>query len=514
VAFGLFFTLAAAWALATPLGASPDEAAHMARAAAVTDGQISTPVQLTPTKMGSVPMYLRSAKVRVPESIAALYQEVVCYKFKPERPASCAEPLNNSSTMVKSTTYAGVYNPAYYVLVGWPVHLVGGLSGLYLMRLMSAALCAALMACAAAIAWGVGRIAFAGVAVAATPMALFLAGTVNPNAPEDAAGLLAWTALIALVIDRRPEAVNLRVASFALGAAVLCTVRPAGIEWLGLLFCVAAVLVPRTLAADLVRRTATQISLAALALCAVVDELWNHFRGGLNLVALNDHAGFTAAHSLSASVRSLPAYTQEAIGIIGWLDTPAPFGTMAAWLGVIGLLVLVALALASRREAAVLLILLAGVVAIPAVANVVEASGLGNLWQGRYVLWWAAGLPVLATMVLAKNADKLPERMMRRLPVMTVLVLVAGHLGMWWVSARRYGVGLSLKHSLLPLHTKWHPPGGWIPATLLLLLGLAAMVLLAFQPRRSVGSTGAEPDEPLWPTEAVTRVLPAQSGAQ
>jgi Predicted membrane protein (DUF2142) len=512
-AFGLFFALAAAWAVATPLGASPDEPAHMARAAAVSGGHITGKTVLLPTKMGDVAAKLRSQQVRVPKSIAALPGEITCYKFDAAVPASCTKKLSSSGTEVESTTYAGVYNPLYYLLVGWPVHLFSGRAGLYLMRLLSAALCAALMACAASIARGIGRVAFAGVVAAATPMALFLAGTVNPNSPEDAAGLLAWTALGAIALDRRPEALNRRLVYFALGAAVLATVRSSGIEWLVLLLCVAAILVPRRLAAEAVRRRPVWISAAALGAVVVLAALWNQLYGGLNLVALSDHAGYSLRHSIADSIHALPKYTQQLIGVLGWLDTPAPLGTVVAWLSVIGLLVLGAFTLATRREAAVLLVLLAGVVAIPIVANAVEAGGLGNLWQGRYLLWWVAGIPVLAAMVLQKNADRLPDRLTRRLPVLTVLVLAAGQLGMWWVSARRYGIGLGPKSSLLPLHTKWHPPGGWIPPTLLLLLGLAAMLVLAYPPRRSAGSTREGP-RPLTEPEAAMRFLPAESAAR
>jgi hypothetical protein len=104
-------------------------------------------------------------------------------------------------------------------------------------------------------------------------------------------------------------------------------------------------------------------------------------------------------------------------------------------------------------------------------------------------LWWAAGLPVISTMGLATSARQLPAPLMRRLPVVTVLVLATGHLGMWWVSARRYGVGLD--GPLLPLHSAWRPPGGWIPCTLLFALGLVAAVILAWPPRAAASEDSA-----------------------
>ena len=488
-AFGLFFALAAAWAVATPLGAAPDEPAHMVRAAAVSSGQITGPKVLSPVPMGGVQSRLVSQQVRVPKSVAALADEVTCYKFQPQRPASCTGKLKSSSAEVRATTYAGVYNPTYYLLVGWPIHLVAGKAGMYLMRLASAALCAALLASAAAIARGIGRIAFAGVFAAATPMALFLAGVVNPNSVEAAAGLLAWTALGALALDRRSEAATTRLAFFVVGAAVLVTVRSTGLEWLIMMLCVAAVFTRRQAAAELLGQKPVRLWLAALGACIVLAEVWNHVYGGLNLVPFGDHTGLSVTQSISASVHTLPQYTQELIGKLGWLDTPAPLGTLVVWLVVFGALALAAILFASRRVAVAVLILLVGVVAIPIAANAVEAGGLGNLWQGRYLLWWAAGLPVISTMGLATSARQLPAPLMRRLPVVTVLVLAAGHLGMWWVSARRYGVGLD--GPLLPLHSAWRPPGGWIPCSLLFALGLVAAVILAWPPRTAASEDSA-----------------------
>lgn len=476
-AFGLFFALSAAWAVATPLGAAPDEPTHMVRAVAVSYGQITG---TGPTQLRSIgtDLWQRYQPVRVPQSVAALSPEVGCFAFRPGTTAACVRTLNDSAALVDSATYAGAYNPAYYLLVGWPLRLVPGMAGMYFARLVSAALCAALMAWAASIARGVGRLAFAGVAAAATPAALFLAGTVNPNAPEAASGLLVWAALGAIALDPDPEKLGRRVGALALGAGVLVTVRPTGLEWLALVLCVAVVLVPRRAVTGALKRMPVRISLGAFAVCAVAAELWNRFYGGLNEEALGRHAGYGVVRSISLSVRALPTYTQYLIGEAGWNDTPVPFGTVVAWLAVIGVLVFAALSLAARREAVVVLGLSAGIAAIPVAANLF-ARELANPWQGRYLLWWAAGLPVIAAMVLEKYADRLPARFLRRLPPLIVLTLAAGQLGMWWISARRYGVGLGAKHSLLPLHTAWHPPGGWIPSTLLLLLGLAVMLLLA-----------------------------------
>ncbi len=491
VAFGVFFALAAAWSLATPLGSTIDEPGHMLWGAAVSDGQLH-PARYYETVQWSEEILLLRGKVRVPESLAKLDREMDCYAFKSNVPASCAEPLNTSDTSTRWTTVMTTYNPLYYMLVGWPVHVFGGLGGLYAMRLISDLICAALLASAAATALSVGRAAFCGVLVAATPMTLSLAGSVNPNGPEAAGGLLAWTALAALALDPKPELVTRRVGYLALGAGVFTLVRPAGLEWLALFLAMALVLLGRGRIRGLIGGRGARLAVAALAVTAVAAEAWNHFLGGLNVAPTGKPTGYTVGMSVSDSVRATPGYIQQMIGQTGWLDTPAPYGTQAVWLALTGLLVLGALLLGTRREIIVLLLLVAGIIMIPIAANAYKATGVGNLWEGRYLLWWAAALPVLAGTVLAVRGRRVPASMTRRLPVLVLAAVSLGQAGMYWVVVRRYGVGLA--GPLLPTHFKWSPPMTWFPSALLLVAGLAGATALAWDRRRPVAKTESLPE--------------------
>ena len=182
LAFAAFFALSATWALTVPLGTTIDESAHMEWAAAVSDGQFAPPRYDQP--WGRDVLWV-AAKVRVPEVIADLGIDTGCSARDPEKPATCSSSSSpsDSTRLVSSHTIMSSYNPLYYLLVGWPVHVLPGLDGLYAMRLISALLCSLLLACAAVIALRIGRVAFVGVLVAATPMVLYQAGSVNPNGP-------------------------------------------------------------------------------------------------------------------------------------------------------------------------------------------------------------------------------------------------------------------------------------------------------------------------------------------
>jgi hypothetical protein len=153
-----------------------------------------------------------------------------------------------------------------------------------------------------------------------------------------------------------------------------------------------------------------------------------------------------------------------------------PYGTYVAWYGAIGLLVLGALAVATRRQALVVCALSLGVVAIPMAANAHVAHTLGYYtWQSRYLLWWAAGLPIVAATVIAMRIRSAPEGIERRLAVITVGVLAVAQLGAFWTAARRYATGVNGRLLFLH-HSRWAPPGGWYLTMALLLLGLGGLV--------------------------------------
>lgn len=477
LAFAAFFALSATWALTAPLGTTIDESAHMEWAAAVSDGQF------TPSRYdqpwGRDVLWV-TARVRVPEVIADLGTESGCSARDSEKPVTCASSSSssNSTRLVPSQTIMSPYNPLYYLLVGWPVHVLPGLDGLYAMRLISALLCSLLIACAAVTALRIGRVAFAGVLVAATPMVLFQAGSVNPNGPEAVGGLLAFTALSALALDPQPSLVRSRLGFFALGSGVVAIVRPAGLEWLAVIAVMAVLLLGARQLYQIVRDRRSWPALGGLLVAVLYAAAWNFTRGGLNTIPIAHGDGYTLKESLADSIRGTSGMLQSMIGPFSSSDTFYPFGTEAAWLCLFGFVLLGAALFATRRQLLVLGIWFAGIVLMPIVANALTAPGLINLWYGRYGLWFAIGLPVYAAMVIDIRLTVWAPVVERRLTSIMGAAVALGHLGMFWYVARLYGVGLS--GSVLPLHFKWEPPLGWDSDCLLLLFGLAVLGVLAW----------------------------------
>src|SRR5262245_45449700 len=223
VALVAFFGLGAGWALAMPVNGTYDESEHIVRAYGVASGQV----------------YAHDGTQRVPASL--LPGDVQC-QWQRRLPASCQLPPPPDRGRVPVPTGAAAYSPIYYLPVGVPMLLSPGYGGIIAGRLVSALLCALLLAAAVAIAVRLGnRLLIGGLVLVATPMAMDLAGSINPNGLEIAAGVLLWCALLALVRPPAPDPPGAErpgtgrlVLLAGAAAALLMTVRHLGPLLLGL----------------------------------------------------------------------------------------------------------------------------------------------------------------------------------------------------------------------------------------------------------------------------------------
>ena len=134
---------------------------HVAKAAAVVRGELTGRLIGGPSSPDGI--------VRIPAAYANLGTLVRCYQFHADTAASCAPPYRASSRTVPDLIYNARYQPLYYLIVGLPSLFTDSSLGIYLMRLVSAALNALFLALAvmAAVTWSRSRLLLVGIVVAA-----------------------------------------------------------------------------------------------------------------------------------------------------------------------------------------------------------------------------------------------------------------------------------------------------------------------------------------------------------
>lgn len=432
VSFAILFVLGGLWSLGSPLFSAPDEPAHVVKAAAVVRGQL-LPAEM-PTPEGLVPA------VEVPEIFARTMQSR-CYGYQPGLDARCTEILQGSLRSTTVQTYAGRYPPPYYLIIGWPTLFFPSAAGVHMMRLLSAALSAAFLASAFASARSTSHtgVPVVGLAIATTPIALFLAGSVNPSGVEIATGIALWASLVALVLGR-PNSTSARLsARVGIAASALALSRPLSALWVAMTVAVVLAFASRRRLLALARQAVVWFWGGVAVLGGLSAGIWIVVANGLQIGSVGGVATSVSSNQIMRqSLGKTGNEVLQMIGAFGWLDTSAPLVTYLAWLTCLGFLAFAGLAQAGRREAVVLVGFALLVVVLPRLIEASQARELGYVWQGRYTLPFAVGLPIVTALL----AEDLWVRAGPSLTTWFVRSLVAGHVFAFWWALRRNSVGV------------------------------------------------------------------------
>lgn len=459
------------WAVATPLGGSPDEPAHIIKAASVVRGQF----------LGDRTDKAAATSVEVPAGIASAHSWP-CYAFDPAIEASCLQGVPDGSASATATTTAGLYNPTYYALVGWPSLLTDDTSRSVLaMRVVSALLVSLLLAIAfeAMVRFRPPLVAGFAFLAAATPMCFFLAGAVNPNALEVAAGA-ALTASLLLVV-RRSDQIRIRLWLAAIVGSGLLLAQARGISPLWMALIAVAVLLsspPQTLRA-LLRRWDVVVTVAILALGVLAATLWSLSTGTLASMGVFPGAGKVTPFTAFVTMLFDRSVDAGLVGVFGWLDTPAP-ALAYAWWAFLGVGIWVVAAVTGRgRSLAGFLVGLAGFFLIPPIAQALSVQSAGYIWQGRYSLVGYVVAVILAgAAVRQRTLEGLGLAISPRRTILVVgAVTVFAHFFTYIATVKRYAVGLDGTWSEFARAPQWAPPLGLWPWALLVLGGLAIMLV-------------------------------------
>lgn len=161
----------------------------------------------------------------------------------------------------------------------------------------------------------------------------------------------------------------------------------------------------------------------------------------------------------------------EAVGVLGWLDTPLPWLVVAGWVAVVGVLAAGALAAEARRPL-IAVVVFAVSVATAWLFELLHGNSTGRYWQGRYSLPLLVGVPIVL-------AGATRSRDVARTVVVASMALLNAAL---WAAARRWGVGL--EGSLRPWD--WDTPHTPLPTLLLLASHAVGSIVLAWALLRPV----------------------------
>lgn len=479
----LFSVLFGLWSAATPLMGFPDEPAHTIRAAAVVRGQVLVEEG---TSFG------HGVHVKVPDYIANLHAQG-CYKFNRGQAADCAPLVYSDDTYANiGVTSAGSYNPMYYWLVGFPTLLMSGAPALYAMRLVSAVLCAVFFAAGFTALTELRRPQYAVIlaALAATPMVLFLGGGINPNSIEIAATMAAFSGFV-VVLDnwRNTKVVVPALATVSAATVVLANARQISLVWLlcALIVGFCSFKFRRTLQVFRDKRVLTAVALTVPGVVLGLFWVYVASRGPANVGVAPD--GIASPHPdaplyrgfmimLDRTYEFFPQY----IGVMGWLDTPAPELVMLVWGAFMIVALILPFCIRPLRSWTGYWVALAMLYLVPAVLQTVLWRSMGFIWQGRYTLPLVVVLLISVGLGLRRLRFHTNPANTHFARVISWLIIACHTLTFVYV-LRRYVVGISESANWQTLFSSpdWQPPFGWFLLTALYLCASTAAVELLFR---------------------------------
>jgi len=466
--------LIAAWTLGSAPFSSPDEWAHYLRALGMAHGElIGAPVaysnpQLDPRQEAWVAQSARSIMVQpgmAPDGYG-------CNAFHPDVSAACVEKIVPPAAAVSRVVVNGTYQPAAYLL---PALFLKAASrpvpALLLARLASALICIALIALAAA---ALAPSLSPGFHLALTPMALFLAATLNPSGPEVAAALAFTAGMLALARETGGGG-RATWAAIAVGGSMLCLSRSLGPLWVLL---IAAVWLwwrglDAAMAAVRSAPRAAAITAALIGAAAVLNRLWE-IRYGPKLSFPRTEPALVA---LRVSVKALGTWLWQMIGVFQYTDSPMPVFAYVLWCAALVALVVCAAWKGSLRDRLALLLAAIIAVATPVLLHAFVLRPIGWAVQGRHVLPVAILLPLLAGEIAA-------ARLSQRLWAAIVAVCAAVQFVGLYADGHRSAVGINGSW-LFPLKPEWTPSAGWSIVLLLALSGAGLIVAATFSQTKS-----------------------------
>ena len=484
-----YAALFATWVVGNPLGRAPDEPAHYVKTLAVGNGDVvgrrvpAAPVGLSRTQRAWMDA---TERLFVLPSRQALIPDLPCNPVDPTISAACQQGWPSKAGRAQPT-YVGSYQPYAYVAPGLAMRLGGSPWSAWVLGRATFALLSLALIALGLLALGASPITTAALALAVTPMAVFLGSSLNPSGIETAAAVSFAAGLAALLRDgplRWPAWVAL-----VAGGVFLAATRSLGpyfVVVLAVLFVLA--FGSRDTWTRLGKaRVPAVVATVAIGAAAVANVAWEQSQ--------QPHLSLAPSLLGHLSLATVPRLVTELIGRFGWLEAPLPAAATLAWLALVAGLVVLALTASPWRQRASMLGLVAVVGGLLVLLRTVLPIDTGFTAQGRYVLPIAVAIPIMAGELVRRRETRLPARITMNFAALAVAVAAVVQGVALYSNSRRYAVGTSGPRWFLG-HALWSPPGGW---WIWLGVGAAGAVLLAaggLIPSAPDARTGAAADPP------------------
>jgi hypothetical protein len=500
--------LSLAWIFANPPFAAPDEWAHVVRAESIGYGQL---IGGPPAKRVLGPpgprepatgheqreRWAKENTRRVSIPAGKTPQWFSC-SADPLVPAICLAGPAKAAPAASYQIPTGSYQPFPYLLPALVARVHAKPDSIAIgMRLVKALLALALLGAAFILLWAPGErtLPALGLVVAITPMAVFLASTVNPSGLEIAAAIAFFASLLRL---RRADAPRTAV-WIALGASgvVLALSRGQAPVWVFLDLAVFFALTGIKPGMAVFRNGGRYAgaALAAIAVAVGLNRIWEALYGP-DLPIDPTPLGL----ALKSGWFELPGVLQQEIGSFDYLENGLSPLAYTAWYSLVAALFAIALLIGTRRERAVLCIVLVVALALPValVAAIMRHTGYGL--QGRYVLAFTVLIPLLAGEIVFRGRAALATLNARGIALPFAIVAALVQLDGLYANARRFAVGIAGPQWFPGRPVAWAPVGGWWLWLLVMVAGagLLALVepldaLLAGRAARRVERTATAP---------------------
>ncbi len=391
-----------AWAIASPVGAAPDDDFHLASIWCSLGEREGLCAEANAVDERTIP--------------ARLIESSRCFSFDQEQSAQC--PLNDEDRITTSRgNFAGNYPPVFYSVMGVFASPDIAVSTV-LMRLFNAALfVGAVSAVIALLRPGQrGPIVWSAVA-ALVPLGVFLIPSVNPSSWAILAGLLVWVSLYGYFTAET------RARRISLGAiAAVLAVMGAGARGDSAVYVAFAAVVAAVLTFDKHNRSWFKRALLPLALIVVgatfflvagqatgtvraAEAQSDVVGGGATVEAAAAATTASPLADLLSNIVYLPWLWTGGTGTwaLGWLDTPVPQTVWVVMIVVLGVVILRGIGVMHWRKALVTVAALGALTVMPLYVLYGAGVRVGEWVQPRYLLPLLAMFVGIAAFGFAKD---------------------------------------------------------------------------------------------------------------